>query len=63
MIRSPYQKPELIVVPINPEQAVLSNCSVGANNLSNQNNTSGSCVAGNCRQKNGRGGSDSAASS
>ncbi len=62
MIRQLYQKPEIIVVPINPEQAVLSNCSVGAGNLSNQN-TSGSCVPQNCRQKNGRGGSDSAASS
>lgn len=64
MQRRDYSRPEIVRVRLNPEQAVLSQCSVAAASVQNAD-PSGFCKGGrmDCRLNRGRGGSDSAAAS
>lgn len=55
-----YVTPQLYRVPLDPEQAILSSCSLSALSLSNGGG--GGCRpagAGNCKNRSGRGGRDS----
>lgn len=59
MQKRAYFKPKMVRVKLNPEQAVLSQCSVGAGTLSGQKLSY--CNLGNdCRQTSRRGGADNA---
>lgn len=51
-----YIKPKLVRVKLNPEQAVLSQCSDGWSDMKDSN-TSGKCASGGCRQKSAGGAS------
>lgn len=65
MQKRAYFKPKMVRVKLNPEQAVLSQCSAGATTLIDMNELSGFCKSsgGGCRQQNKSGGSNSGASS
>ena len=57
-----YSRPAMVRVKLNPEQAVLGQCSGSGSGLSNNNN-GGACVTGGCRKANRFQGTDSGAGS
>ncbi len=64
MKKRAYFKPKMVRVKLNPEQAVLSQCSAGASTLSDIDEA-GFCKGsgGGCRQQTKSGGTNSTASS
>lgn len=65
MQKRAYFKPKMVRVKLNPEQAVLSQCSAGATTLIDQDESPGFCKSsgGGCRQQTKSGGTNSGASS
>lgn len=55
----PYEPPQLYRVELNPEQAILSSCSLTSTNL--VHGGTGSCRGGDCKQHNGNGVGDNSA--
>ena len=54
-VKKPYVAPQLYRVPLDPEQAILSSCSLSAMSVSNGGG--GGCRpagAGNCKNRSGR---------
>ena len=56
--KKPYVTPQLFRVGLNPEQAILSACSLMTTNASNGGNAS--CRPASCKSHSGNGGGDSA---
>ena len=57
--KKPYVTPKVFRVELNPEQAILTACSLATTNASNGGN--GSCRPASCKRHTGVGGGDSGA--
>lgn len=51
--KKPYAPPKVFEVELNQDQAILTTCSVGVTNISN--NRTNACVAGTCKRAMGTG--------